>query len=37
MVNMVTVSRAYEMARKVVEVQDDVVNKTIQSLGNPVS
>lgn len=37
MVSMVTVSRAYEMARKVVEIQDDTAGKAIQTLGNPVS
>ena len=37
MVNMVTVGRAYEMARKVVEVQDDVVGKAIQGLGAPLA
>lgn len=37
MVSLVSVSRAYETARKIVEVQDDTVGKTIQSLGAPVS
>lgn len=37
MVNMITVSRAYELARKVVETQDDSAGKAIQSLGNPIS
>lgn len=37
MVNMVTVGRAYEMAKKVVEVQDDTVGKAIQGLGAPLA
>lgn len=37
MVSMITVGRAYEMARKVVEIQDDTAGKAIQNLGSPVS
>jgi len=37
MVNLVTVSRAYEMAKKVVEVHDDTMGKAIQSLGAPIA
>ena len=36
MVNLVSVSRAYEMAKKVVEVHDDTMGKAIQSLGAPI-
>lgn len=35
MVNLITVSRAYEASQKIIQSQDDSMGKAIQTLGNP--